>query len=72
MKKKYNKPFIVVESLQLDSPVASTCDAQGKLNYKEAKDFWQVFTAEDSCTNPTTKDWVQEKLGYLTANVMTS
>lgn len=72
MKKKYNKPFIVVEALQLDSPVAYTCDEQGKLNYKELKDFFNMFTAEEMCGMIYSKQEVQIKLGYMSANVMTS
>lgn len=41
MKKTYTKPYLVVESFQLDAAIAANCSSQG---------FIPIGHGEDSCT----------------------
>lgn len=58
MKKKYIKPYIVIESFQLDAAVAASCSSQDyiPINYNEngcgfdeiSTGYWQFFNY-DNC-----------------------
>lgn len=59
MKKKYIKPYLVVESFQLDAAIAASCSSQGfiPINYGENTctfegEFFNVFNCQTDLTGP--------------------
>ena len=58
MKKTYTKPYIAVESFQLDAAIAASCSSEGKtaLNYviatcKDYTDYAELGYFGNSCTH---------------------
>ena len=56
MKKTYSKPYLAVESFQLDAAIASSCSANGKapLGY-----------SMDTCTLDDNRGVYQPEMGYF-------
>ena len=56
MKKTYTKPYIAVESFQLDAAIASSCTSAGKLS---------LGYAVNTCTLSDDKGYLWPNLPYL-------
>lgn len=64
MKRTYSKPVIYVEDLQLDSPIASNCDAN-KADMESLLEL-RVFTKEMDCFFPILETGELDEWGYPT------